>query len=308
MPGVSHSACTCLLIHGTHIITLADSLTIRTMTSLQTRTHARTETCRGHKHWHSLHMAKCAVLGPSGCQTAWVVYSMSGGWVLKRDSGLLCIVAWFPLILCPSQLWVTLKHGVLFLVIPVLIGWRLWSHAPVSTCMWIWPLVNAAGIPLQAFLSARQTATNGGSSLITRVAAFTTTTHLSVAQSGIDPRGPISCPSHSSRPWGAVEISRGLEGPSTSTTLGPLGVSAAQGARASARLYLRRTVTYSPELSRPVKRTPSLSQIQQWTVDFTEKEAAQNMPQTTVKTLKGKPDGTFTSVCSRSRKGYMLNH
>lgn len=155
--------------------------------------------------------------------------------------------------------------------------------------MWIWPLVNAAGTRLQACLSARQTATNGGSSLTTRVAAFTTTTRLSAAQSGTDPRGPISCPCHNSRPWDAAEISRGLEGPSTSTTMGRRGVSAAQAARDSAHLYLRRTVTPSPEPSRPVKRTPSLSWTQQWTVDFREKEAAQNKPQTAGKTRQGKP-------------------
>lgn len=222
-------------------------------------------------------MAKWAVLGLSGCQTAWVVYSMSSGLVLKRDSRLLWIIT-------------------SFLVVSVLTGWRLWSHAPVSTCMWIWPLANAAGILLQAFLSARPTATNGGSSLTTRAAAFTTTTPPSAAQSGTDPRGPISYPSHNCRPWGAAEISRGLGGPSTRTTPGPRGVSAAQGARDRAHLYLRRTVTPCPELSRPVKRTPSLSWTQKWTADFREKEAAQNRPQTAAKTHWGKPFWTFSSV------------
>lgn len=52
MPGVSHSACTCLFIHGTHIIALAAPTT--TMTSLQTRAHTHTETCKGHKYEPSI--------------------------------------------------------------------------------------------------------------------------------------------------------------------------------------------------------------------------------------------------------------
>lgn len=85
--------------------------------------------------------------------------------------------------------------------------------------------------------------------------------------------------------------SSGLEGNWTGTTLGPQGVSAAQGARGAAPLCLSRIVTaLAPELLRAMKRVPNLNLTQQLTVDCRKTDASPNTAPMAVKTHRGKPD------------------
>lgn len=157
--------------------------------------------------------------------------------------------------------------------------------------------MSAAGIPLQAFLCVRLTVTNGGSCLIPKVDASTTTTPLVAAQSGIVLKELISCPSPNSRPWGDALRPRGLEGAWTDTTTRQQGVSAVWTARDSVPLWQnRKEIALRLKSRRPIGRRPKLRKTQQRTAGYKEMKTAMNTALTEAQTYRGNVYQTY-SMC-----------